>query len=266
MIVCRGEKHVLVSHQCHPCSASFPCADRLAAAVVTDNDSEGRVELDHVDLLVVKGADAPKGHLCQGCGEKAATERHPSPLPHCPRTPSWHHCEGAQLWSRCWLENKVLDAWGIRARRGQRCKTLDVDDGHAASMIASSTTQANKGRSKPGLDVSGDGRRRAIAVVLGLPRRAPTGNVSGSSRLFGGCAIQLRPLVRQQLSHSEGRIQGALDLHLQGDFGVRERTGDPHAEMTHSTVVENLRRIDAARCNVHQVTIHWRQWTRSWAS
>ena len=123
MMVCRGEKHMLVSHQCHPRSASFPPADRLAAAVVTDNDSEGRVELDHVDLLVVKGADAPKGHLCQGCGEKAATERHPSPLPHCPRTPSWHHCEGAQLWSRCWLENKVLDAWVIRACRGLRCKT-----------------------------------------------------------------------------------------------------------------------------------------------
>lgn len=40
-----------------------PTTHSLSAAVVTNNYSERGVELDHLDVLVVKGSDATNGKL-----------------------------------------------------------------------------------------------------------------------------------------------------------------------------------------------------------
>lgn len=42
----------------------------LAATIVANNDREGRVELDDLDVLVVKGTDTAYGQLVEGCPEQ----------------------------------------------------------------------------------------------------------------------------------------------------------------------------------------------------
>jgi hypothetical protein len=65
---------------------------RLAATIVSHNDSQGCVELDHMNLFIVKGSYASKGHLIEA-GHR---------LQSCARLEG----QGDPMLSECWLRSK----------------------------------------------------------------------------------------------------------------------------------------------------------------